>query len=180
MLGVNAALGRTIVPSDDSPSAPPVGVVSFRYWQDRLNGAPSAVGSTVDLNGVSVAIVGVAPPGFHGETLQPDPPGFWLPISADRHLNPARTVIDDAGAHWLYLMGRLKPGLSAAQGEARLTSALQNWLITREGSTFPTNSGGALPTAASSSRPAAAVSPACDGTIHRRCGFCWASRPRFC
>ena len=135
VLGVNAALGRTIVPSDDSPSAPPVGVVSFRYWQDRLNGAPSAVGSTVDLNGVSVAIVGVAPPEFHGETLQPDPPGFWLPISADRHLNPARTVIDDPGAHWLYLMGRLKPGLSAAQGEARLTAALQNWLITHEGST---------------------------------------------
>jgi predicted permease len=136
VLGVNAAHGRTIVPSDDSPSAPPVAVVSFRYWQDRLDGASSAVGSTVALNGVPIVIVGVAPPEFHGETLQPDPPGFWLPISADRHLNPARTVIDDPGAHWLYLMGRLKPGLSAAQGETRLTAALQNWLITREGSSI--------------------------------------------
>ena len=110
--------------------------MSFRYWQDRLDGAPSAVGSTVDLNGVSVAIVGVAPPEFHGETLQADPPSFWLPISADRHLNPERTVIDEPGSHWLYLMGRLKPAVSAAQGEARLTAALQNWLLTREGSTI--------------------------------------------
>ena len=67
---------------------------------------------------------------------KPDPPSFWLPISADRHLNPARTVIDDPDAHWLYLMGRLKPAVSAAQGEARLTAALQNWLLTREGSTI--------------------------------------------
>ena len=136
VLGVNAAAGRTIVPSDDALSAPPVAVVSFRYWQDRLNGAPSAVGSAVDLNGVSVAIVGVAPPGFHGETLQPDPPDFWLPISADRHLNPERTFLDDPDSHWLYLMGRLRPTLSAAQGEARLTTALQNWLLAREGSTI--------------------------------------------
>jgi predicted permease len=136
VLGVNAVAGRTIVPSDDSPSAPPVAVVSFRYWQDRLNGDPSFVGSTVNLNGVSVAIVGVAPPEFHGETLRADPPGFWLPISADRHLNPGRSVTDEPDAHWLYLMGRLRPTVSAAQGEARLTTALQNWLLTREGSTI--------------------------------------------
>lgn len=136
VLGVNAAVGRTIVTSDDSASAPPVAVVSFRYWKERLNGNPSVIGSAVDLNGVSVAIVGVAPPGFYGEELQPDPPSFWLPISADRQLDPQRSVIDEPDAHWLYLMGRLRPDVSAAQGQVRLTAALQNWLLTREGSTI--------------------------------------------
>src|SRR5207248_11217963 len=83
-----------------------------------------------------VAIVGVAPREFHGEELQTDPPSFWLPISVDRQLNPERTVIDKPDSHWLYLMGRLKPTLSKAQGEAHLTAALQNWLLTRAGSTI--------------------------------------------
>ncbi len=110
-------------------------VVSFRYWQDRLNGDLSAVGSTVDLNGVSVAIVGVAPPEFHGETLQPDPPGFWLPISVDRHLNPAAHRNRRPRCALALSHGPAEAEHSAPQGEARLTAALQNWLITREGST---------------------------------------------
>ena len=134
VLGVNAALGRTIVPIDDSAAAAPVSVVSFRYWKDTLNGDPSVVGSTVDLNGVPVAIVGVAAPEFYGDRLQPDPPGFWLPISADRQLNPQRKLVDDPDQYWLYLMGRLPPDTSAAERQARLTVALQSWLLSRDGS----------------------------------------------
>ena len=134
VLGVNAAAGRTIAPFDDSPSAPPVSVVSFRYWKDTLNGDPSVAGSTIDLNGVAVTIVGVAAPEFYGDRLQPDPPSFWLPISADRQLDPQRMVVDDPDQYWLYLMGRLMPDVSAAQEQARLTVALQSWLLTREGS----------------------------------------------
>jgi macrolide transport system ATP-binding/permease protein len=136
VLGVSASLGRTIAPSDDSPSAPLVAVVSYRYWKDKLNGNGSAIGSTVDLNGVPVAIAGVASPGFYGETIQPDPPDFWLPISANSQLYPERSATDNPDAHWLYLMGRLRPNLSAAQAQAHLTATLQNWLLTREGSTI--------------------------------------------
>jgi macrolide transport system ATP-binding/permease protein len=134
VLGVHAAVGRTLAPFDDSPSAPPVSVVSFRYWKNALDGDPSVVGSTIDLNGVAVAIVGVAAPEFYGDRLQPDPPSFWLPISADRQLDPQRSVVDDPDQYWLYLMGRLMPNVSAAQTQVRLTVALQNWLLTRDGS----------------------------------------------
>jgi macrolide transport system ATP-binding/permease protein len=89
----------------------------------------------VNLNRLAVTIVGVAPPGFFGETLQPDPPSFWLPISAVRQLYPtAPSLIDAPDQHWLYLMGRLKPGLSRDQADTRLTASLQNWLVAEAGS----------------------------------------------
>ena len=134
VLGVNAAMGRAIVPSDDSPSATPVAVVSFRYWKDRLGGDPSIIGSNINVGGVSFTIIGVTPPQFYGETLGPDPPGLWLPLSADRLLNRERALIDSPGEHWLYLIGRLAPNVSAEQAQIRLTATLRSWLLTREGS----------------------------------------------
>jgi macrolide transport system ATP-binding/permease protein len=123
LLGVNAAVGRTIAPSDDSRPARPVAVVSYRYWKDTLNADASAIGETVDLNGVPVAIVGVAPPEFYGERIQPDPPSFWLPIAASRALNPEGHLVDEAGQHWLYLLGRLRPDDTMPQAAAGLTRA---------------------------------------------------------
>jgi hypothetical protein len=57
---VSAAMGRTLVPADEGPSARPVAVVSHRYWQTALNADPSVIGDTLDVNGVPVAIVGVS------------------------------------------------------------------------------------------------------------------------
>src|SRR5579863_415528 len=141
VLGVHAALGRTIVPSDDSPSAQPVAVVSYRYWKEMLGGAASIIGSSVELNRVSAKVVGVAPPEFYGETLQPDPPGFWLPLSANRQLHPEQVLLDAPDEHWLYLMGRLRPSVSKEQAQVRLTAALQTWLLAREGSTMSAETG---------------------------------------
>ena len=133
VLGVRAVLGRVIAPLDDAPSAVPVAVVSFRYWKDKFGGDPSAISSTIYLGGVSFTIIGVAPPEFYGETLQPDPPGFWLPISADRPLNHGYALVDDPDEHWLYLIGRLAPGVSDTQAQIRLTATLRNWLVARAG-----------------------------------------------
>ena len=136
VLGARAALGRTLMPSDDVAGASPVAVVSFRYWKETLNSDPSAIGSSLELNGVPVSIVGVASAEFYGDTLQPEPPSFWIPIAADRQLDPERSVVDSPDQHWLYLMGRLSPGISPAQAEERLTTSLRNWLLAREGSTL--------------------------------------------
>ena len=136
VLGVTARTGRTIAPSDDAPAARPVAVVSDRYWKTALDADPSAIGQSVDLNGAPVAIVGVAPPEFFGETIEPDPPSFWLPISAARELKRESHLIDEPDSHWLYLMGRLRPDVAASQAEARLTLTLQSWLLARAGSTM--------------------------------------------
>jgi predicted permease len=170
VLGVNAAMGRTITPLDDSASAPPVAVVSFRYWKDRLGGDPSVVGSTVHLGETSFTIIGVAPPGFYGETLQTDPPGFWLPISADRQLNRVRALSEEPDVHWLYLMGRLPPSMSATQAQIRLTAALHNWLLTREGSAISAEQRGRI------SKSHVELNPGGSGIVHMQRAYSWSLR----
>ena len=62
VLGINARIGRTILPEDDSPTAPPVAVISSKYWHSRFGTDPNVVGKNVRVNNVPVTIVGVLPP----------------------------------------------------------------------------------------------------------------------
>jgi predicted permease len=134
LLGANVSMGRTLGPSDDVRGAAPVAVASFGYWQDVLDADPSAIGNTIAINGIAVTLVGVTPAQFHGETIEPDPPRLWLPIAAARAIEPLTNLLDAPDRHFLFVLGRLKPGQSTADGSARLTAALQNWLLARAGS----------------------------------------------
>jgi predicted permease len=133
VLGTRPALGRLLGPADDGASAPPVAVISFRYWSERLNRDPSIVGSKAQIDRVPLTIVGVAAPEFYGETLEPDPPSFWIPLDVERQLDPSRTLADSPDVHWLYLIGRLGRGVLPPQAQARATAALQEWLRARAG-----------------------------------------------
>ena len=66
VLGVSARLGRTIVPDDDTPSAPPVAVISSKYWHSRFGTDPERRRKSIRVNNVLVTIVGVLPPDFTG------------------------------------------------------------------------------------------------------------------
>jgi hypothetical protein len=81
--GVGAFVGRTILPSDDQPSSPPVAMLSYRAWQQEYGSDPSMVGSTMIIDGHPFTIIGVSPPGFFGETLRGNPAEIWLPISTE-------------------------------------------------------------------------------------------------
>src|SRR5262245_31020681 len=63
-LGVPAEIGRTITDTDDNAGAPPVAVISHRYWSSRFSGDQSVVGRQVNLNNVAFTIVGVTGKGF--------------------------------------------------------------------------------------------------------------------
>ena len=76
MFGVNAILGRTLVPRDDLPDAPPVLVMSYRLWRQQFGSDASVIGSVFTLNGKSFTVVGIDPPGFYGDTLSATPPRF--------------------------------------------------------------------------------------------------------
>ena len=165
VLGVRAAAGRTLVAADDTAPANPVAVVSFAYWRSALNEDPSVIGEALDMNGVPVTVVGVAESTFYGETLQADPPNFWIPISASLALDPQRNLVHEPDLYWLYLLGRLQPEVSTPQAESRLTLALQNWLRARRGGNLSEE------TAARISRSRIELTAADSGVPHMRRGY---------
>jgi macrolide transport system ATP-binding/permease protein len=76
MFGVKAYAGRLLTPSEDRPNSTPVTVMSHRLWQ-QYGSNPSIMGSVFNLNGKPFTVVGIAPPGFFGDTLAiPHPISF--------------------------------------------------------------------------------------------------------
>jgi putative ABC transport system permease protein len=127
--GLTAWAGRLLQPADDQKGAAPVTVMSYRTWQQKFGSDRSIVGSSFLINGVPFTIVGVAPPGFFGERLTSDPASFFLPLSASPLVqNGSFNVLDSPELDWLNLIGRLSPGASQKQMEARLQVELRQFL----------------------------------------------------
>ena len=124
------AAGRLIYPTDDERGAASVAVLSYTAWTERFQARADLVGRTVLLNGVPATIVGVAPRGFYGEALRPSPPEIWIPLSSEPRLQPAARLLDAKPLHWLYIIGRLRPGTAVPPIEGQLTATLRHWLGT--------------------------------------------------
>jgi predicted permease len=129
VLGVSARLGRTILPEDDTTTAPPVAVISSKYWHSRFGTDPAVVGKTVRINNVLVTIVGVISPEFTG-VQQPvaEAPDVSVPLALDSQLStttgPPR--LTQPTYWWLQVMGRLKPGATPAQVQGNLEGVFQS------------------------------------------------------
>jgi predicted permease len=126
--GLGAFAGRVITPEDDKPGSAPVSVMSYRAWQQHYGGDPSVVGATFTINTVPYTIAGIAPPGFFGDQVRSDPPDFWLPLATEPTLNGQGSILSHPGDHWLYAIGRLKPGAKPASIQSKVTLELQQWL----------------------------------------------------
>ena len=87
-------------------------VISHRYWQRRFAGDPSIVGRALDLQGRSFTIVGVTSREFFGTQ-----PGRYVDVTTPLR---AQTTTMAPEARWLYLVGRLAPGVSREQAQAAL------------------------------------------------------------
>jgi predicted permease len=128
MLGVTARIGRTILPEDDRATAPPVAVISSKYWHARFGTDPAVVGKVVRVNNVPVTIVGVIEPGFTG-IQQPvgNPHDISLPLSLDPQLSTGTDTsrLTQPTYWWLLVMGRLKPGVTPAQVQGNLEGVFQ-------------------------------------------------------
>ncbi len=100
MLGVTARIGRTLLPEDDRPTAPPVAVISSKYWHSRFGTDPAVVGKAIKVNNVPITIVGVIAPTFSG-VQQPvaNPPDISLPLSLDPQLSTSPVPSAGPGYH---------------------------------------------------------------------------------
>jgi predicted permease len=129
-LGVRARLGRTILPEDDTPTAPPVAVISSRYWHTRFGTDPAVLGRTIRVNNVIVTIVGVLPPDFTGVQLAvvTEPPDIGLPLALDPQLDTGtgKPRLGQPTYWWLQVMGRLKPGATAQQVQGNLEGVFKS------------------------------------------------------
>jgi putative ABC transport system permease protein len=117
-LRVPAALGRVIADSDDTRGCPATAVLSRDYWSAAYGGDPNVLGKTIPLDGHPFQIIGVSQAGFGGVDVGTAVQVF-VPICAEPVLH-ARSVLDQRASWWLSIMGRLRPGVSPSQANARL------------------------------------------------------------
>ena len=117
VLGVSAAIGRTLVPADDIRHAGrQVIVLSHKGWSRLFTNDPDVIGRSVIVSGFRYEIVGVMPEGFRGLGLAP--PDYWAPLSLLGQVRPIHAGREDTVA--IDIVGRLKPGLSRRTAVAGL------------------------------------------------------------
>jgi len=109
MLGVSPIKGRLLTPQDDTPEATLTAVISHGAWQRVFGGDPNILTRDVKFNGRPCQIIGIMPDGFQFPPGEIDPPEVWAPLQ----INPASPGA--RSSHFLYLIGRLKDGVSIQQ-----------------------------------------------------------------
>jgi predicted permease len=128
VLGAKAALGRLIIPDDDTePGANPVAVVSYRFWLRAFGGASDVAGRTIRLNNYDFTIIGVADRDFAG-TEKGTSFDIWIPIKMQVRAMPrtmGRNWFNDRSAGWLTLFGRLNPGVSLDRARSELATVAE-------------------------------------------------------
>jgi macrolide transport system ATP-binding/permease protein len=127
--GLHASAGRLLTDADNVAAAPLTAVMSFQTWQSRFNGDPAVVGSTFRINTKPVTVVGIAPEGFYGDRLLTTQPEFYMPIEAMEPVANA-PYVHDPDTEWLYLIGRVKPGVSQVQLQQKVSALLRQQLGT--------------------------------------------------
>jgi macrolide transport system ATP-binding/permease protein len=125
-LAISPAAGRLIVADDDRADAPPVAVISMGYSQRRFGSAANAAGQPILINNVAFTVAGVAPAEFFGVD-----PGIaidvYLPMRAKLLFDSGPGVFLAQNDYWVQMMGRLRPGVSAAQAQAVLATPFAHW-----------------------------------------------------
>jgi predicted permease len=119
MLGGRATVGRTLLPSDDEPGAPPVVVLQHRFWMSRFGGDQAIVGRTIWLSGAAVTVAGVLESSFTGPTNSP--PSMWAPFSAYGAI-ARHKPLDRTSTAAVTITGRVNATVARAVAEQELSA----------------------------------------------------------
>ena len=116
------AIGEADLVPPPNPSGPvplpPICILSYELWQSAFGGQRNIVGQMIEINGLRREVIGIMPP---GADVMDNRTEIWMPIG----LNPGNRQI--RGSHFLYLIGRLKDGVTETQAKNELTTLIQNW-----------------------------------------------------
>lgn len=118
LLGATPILGRTFMAEEDKPGSLVV-LLSQQLFQQRFNADPKIVGQPITLDGRSYTVVGVMPQAFQFP-VQNDPVELWTTVANES--SGKDPVTNERGAHFLRVIGRLKPGVSKEQAQAEMTA----------------------------------------------------------
>jgi predicted permease len=118
-LAVQPAYGRVFNAADSAPKAPPVVILSWDLWQRGYGADTGIIGKKILVNGTPNEVVGVMPLGYdvHDQKIE-----LWQPITID-----PSTFANSRGGHFLYLVGRLKDGVSFQQAKADTDRLVNQW-----------------------------------------------------
>jgi putative ABC transport system permease protein len=125
-LGIPPALGRGFRLDEDRTGASRVAVISYGLWQRRFGGSPDVIHRQIRLNGENSEIVGVMPRGFAFPYRTVD---IWVPLLAN--ITPEQQQSHDN--HFLFVVGRLRPGVSVAQARTEIDGFVARYKQTHQG-----------------------------------------------
>ncbi|MDQ2711655.1 MAG: ADOP family duplicated permease [Acidobacteriota bacterium] len=146
VLGVQCTPGR-ILHGDEQG----VAVVSHTFWTRRLAADPTILGKVINLGGVQVTILGVAPKGFYGTDLPPHMPDVWIPLATQSRVLYGTDWAHDNTARTVQVLARRKPGITVSQlskelrqkgGIETASDGRKSWLTATDATVFQTNMGG--------------------------------------
>ena len=135
VLGIKAALGRTILPSDDRPGADRVVVISHGMWTREYGANPTIIGQTIRIHGQPYTVIGVAQRSFTG-TMPVVSATLWMPMTYVDDGEPGgmistvpsptgNTRLERRGSRFLFMKGRLRSDATSQQVQADLNVTMQ-------------------------------------------------------
>jgi predicted permease len=129
LLGVQAMMGRALTEEDDSrEGGNPVALVSYSWWKKDLARDPNVLDRTLKIGETTFSIIGVAPPEFFGTNVG-ESPDIWIPMSMVEQVPPGfKGAYSENFTESLYILGRLKPGVSMAQATTNVNLLFQQIL----------------------------------------------------
>jgi predicted permease len=121
-LGVKPAAGRFFHAEEDrNQGEPALAVLSYDEWTTHFAASTDAIGATIHINGRPFTVVGVAPRGFFGSEIFYRP-AIWVPMMMEPAIEPGHNWLNARATMNLWLVGRLKPGVTIPQAEANLNA----------------------------------------------------------
>lgn len=117
-LGISPELGRGFS-SEDEKRGSRVILISHAFWKTQFAGDPFVLGRSISLSGNPYIIIGVMPATFRFPVTRPNN-SFWTTLAVDADATDIRPLTANRGTHFLTVIGRLKPGVIAAQADQEM------------------------------------------------------------